>query len=77
MIVSPYAQPRLARQAQQQQTSTTATMAMIRVVFDFFGAASGTGVGSKLDIIPPLNGKDWVKKFYHFLPIFCHFFVKD
>jgi hypothetical protein len=55
MIVSPYIQPRLVMQAQQQQTRTTATMAMIRVVFDFFGAASAIGVGSKFDIIPPLN----------------------
>jgi hypothetical protein len=55
MIVSPYIQPMLLRQAQQQQTTTTATMTMIRVVFDFLGAATGMGVGSKFDIIPPLN----------------------
>jgi hypothetical protein len=55
IIVSPYIQPALARQAQQQQMSTTATMAMMSVVLFFLGSASGIGVGSKFDMIPPLG----------------------
>jgi hypothetical protein len=55
MIVSPIVHPIVARQAQQQQMRTTATMAMMRVVLFFLGSASGMGVGSNVDIRPPLG----------------------